>query len=54
METSEQSGVQPASPTVGSSFPDFTLPDQHGDLVSFAATRAGRKSVVVVYRSADW
>jgi peroxiredoxin len=54
MITPAQSGVQPAGPTVGSRFPDFALPDQHGDLVPFAATRAGRKALVVVYRSADW
>ncbi len=54
MESAEQQGVLPASPTVGSTFPDFTLSDQHGHLVPFAATRAGRKALVVVYRSADW
>lgn len=54
MGSPEQSSVLPASPNVGSSFPDFTLPDQRGNLVSFAATCAGRKALVVVYRSADW
>lgn len=54
MATAAQSGVQPAGPAVGSRFPDFALPDQHGDLVPFTATRAGRKALVVVYRSADW
>ena len=54
MVSPEQAGVLSASPTVGSSFPDFALPDQRGDLVPFDATRAGRKALVVVYRSADW
>lgn len=54
MEAAEQQGVLPASPTVGSTFPDFRLPDQHSRLVPFAATRAGRKALVVVYRSGDW
>lgn len=44
----------PAPPAVGARFPDFALPDQHGRLVSFDATRAGRAALVVAYRSADW
>ena len=54
MVSPEQAGVLSASPTVGSSFPDFALPDQRGDLVCFNTTRAGRRALVVVYRSADW
>ncbi len=54
MESAEQHGALTTSPTVGSRFPDFRLPDQHGPLIPFAATRAGRKALVVVYRSADW
>lgn len=54
MQSPEQSDVLPARPTMGSCFPDFTLPDQHGHPVSFAATRAGRAALVIVYRSADW
>ena len=41
-------------PGVGERFPDVVLPDQHGQPVDFHKTRAGRKGLVVFYRSAGW
>lgn len=44
----------PTGPEVGERLPDFTLPNQHGEPVDFHKDRAGRKAVVVFYRSAVW
>ena len=44
----------PKGPEVGERLPDFTLPDQHGDAVTFSEARAGRKALVVFNRSARW
>jgi len=41
-------------PAVGTPFPDIVLPDQHGRTVDLHATRAGRRALVVFYRSARW
>jgi hypothetical protein len=41
-------------PPVGSRFPDVALPDQHGRMVGLHAARAGRRALIVFYRSADW
>jgi hypothetical protein len=41
-------------PRVGSRFPDLRLPDQYGRLIDLHAERAGRRALVVVYRSARW
>ena len=41
-------------PAVGSTFPDFELPDAHGIQVSLNGWRAGRRALVVFYRSASW
>jgi peroxiredoxin len=41
-------------PAVGERFPDIRLPDQHGQIVDLHAARAGRRALVVVYRSAQW
>jgi peroxiredoxin len=41
-------------PRVGERFPDVALPDQHGQPVDLHKTRAGRKGLVVFYRSAGW
>ena len=41
-------------PRVGDRFPDLVLPDQHGQPVDLHETRAGRKALVVFYRSAGW
>ncbi|MFT4615068.1 MAG: hypothetical protein ACI9NT_002220 [Bacteroidia bacterium] len=41
-------------PEVGEPLPDFTLPNAQGQTVSFHQDRAGKKSVLVFYRSAVW
>ena len=41
-------------PAVGERFPDVRLPDQHGQSVDLHAARAGRRALVVFYRSAAW
>ena len=41
-------------PRVGERFPDVVLPDQHGQSFDLHKTRAGRKGLVVFYRSAGW
>ncbi len=41
-------------PLVGERFPDLSLPDQHGRTVDLHAARAGRRALVVFYRSARW
>ena len=41
-------------PTVGAAFPDFELSGAGGQPISFHAWRAGRRALVVFYRSAKW
>ena len=41
-------------PAVGERFPDVRLPDQTGQIVDLHAARAGRRALVVFYRSARW
>jgi hypothetical protein len=41
-------------PAVGTRFPDVRLPDQNGRMVDLHAARAGRRALIVFYRSADW
>ncbi len=41
-------------PRVGARFPDVRLPDQTQRIVDLHAERAGRRALVVVYRSARW
>ncbi len=41
-------------PPVGERFPDVRLADQHGGVVDLHAARAGRRALVVFYRSASW
>lgn len=41
-------------PRVGTRFPDVRLPNQHGQLVDLHAERAGRRALVLFYRSAAW
>ena len=41
-------------PEIGEPLPDFILPDASGEKVDYHADRAGKKSVVVFYRSAVW
>ncbi len=46
--------VERIGPRVGERFLDVVLPDQHGDAVDLHAARAGRRALVVFYRSARW
>ena len=41
-------------PAVGEHFPDITLPDQHGSIVSLHQSRGDRRALVVFHRSASW
>lgn len=41
-------------PPIGARFPDIRLPDQTGRLVDLHEVRAGRRALVVFYRSARW
>ena len=41
-------------PLVGATFPDFQLPDAGGQTISLHDWRAGRRALVVFYRSANW
>ncbi len=41
-------------PKEGQRFPDVRLPDQSGGVVDLHEQRAGRRALVVFYRSADW
>jgi len=41
-------------PRVDEQFPDVILPDQHGVVTDLHAARAGRRALVVFYRSARW
>jgi hypothetical protein len=41
-------------PRVGTQFPTIELPDQTGRIVNLHVARAGRRALVVVYRSARW
>jgi peroxiredoxin len=41
-------------PAVGDPFPDVTVPNQFGEPVDLHTWRAGRRALVVFYRSAAW
>lgn len=47
-------GAFPTGPALGEVFPDFTLPDQHGDPVTLSDARGGERALVLFYRSARW
>lgn len=38
----------------GAKIPDFRLPDQNGELRTFADIRGPEGAMLVFYRSADW
>ena len=44
----------PTGPDVGQPLPDFTLPDQRGELVNFTKAREGKRALVVFQRSTRW
>lgn len=41
-------------PAIGAPFPSIELPDQYGRVVDLHAARAGRRALVVFFRSALW
>ena len=41
-------------PEVGELLPDFTLPNQNGEMVHFADARGDKQALVVFHRSARW
>ncbi len=41
-------------PLVGARLPDVRLPDQQGQTIDLHTARAGRRALVVFYRSARW
>jgi peroxiredoxin len=50
----ENTDYRLVGPAVGELFPDFELPDADGQQVRMHASRAGRRTLVVFYRSAAW
>ena len=44
----------PTGPDVGERLPEFTLPNQDGELIDFHRDRGNSKAIVVFYRSAVW
>jgi hypothetical protein len=44
----------PPGLAVGEPAPDFVLPNQHGEEVSFHADRDGARAAVLFFRSAVW
>lgn len=52
--TSFLPGSERRGPAVGSPFPALVLPDQSGQPVDLQRARAGRKALVIFYRSAEW
>ena len=46
--------VSVLGPQVGESVPDFSLPDQHGQLQTLESVRGPNGSLILFHRSADW
>ena len=44
----------PTGPAVGELLPNFTLPNQWGQLVNFTKSRQGKRALVVFQRSVRW
>ena len=44
----------PTGPDLGEALPEFSLQNQHGEMVDFSAHRADSRAVVVFYRSVVW
>jgi peroxiredoxin len=49
-----QAAMRDIGPAVGTRFPDVLLPDQAGRSIELHQDRAGRRALVVFYRSARW
>ena len=52
--TADAAATFPTGPAIGDRFPDFTLTDQRGEAVNFAAARGDKRALIVVHRSAAW
>jgi hypothetical protein len=44
----------PSGPAIGERLPEFSLPNQAGQIVDYHADRGDAKSIVVFFRSAVW
>jgi len=44
----------PTGPAIGERLPDFSLPNQNGEMIDFHQHRGDSKAIVVFYRSAVW
>jgi len=47
-------GEFPPGLAIGEHAPDFTLPNQHGERVSFHEDRDGSRAALLFFRSAVW
>ncbi len=41
-------------PDIGTSVPEFRLPDQHGEVQTLESLRGSNGLVILFHRSADW
>ena len=46
--------LEAVGPKVGATIPDFSLPDQHGEMRSLKSLLGPKGTVLVFFRSADW
>jgi hypothetical protein len=46
--------VEKLGPQVGTTVPDFSLPDQHGVTRSLKSVLGPKGAIIVFFRSADW
>jgi cytochrome oxidase Cu insertion factor (SCO1/SenC/PrrC family) len=46
--------LEALGPKVGATIPDFTLPDQQGEMRSLTSLLGPKGAVLVFFRSADW
>ena len=44
----------PTGPGIGEALPDFTLPDQRGEPVSFHSARGGQRALLVFVHATSW
>lgn len=44
----------PTGPDIGERLPEFTLPNNAGEMIDFHADRGDSKAIVVFYRSTHW
>ena len=47
-------GAVKTGPDVGARVPDFTLPDQSGNMQTLASIAGPKGAMLVFFRSADW